>query len=96
MAGLPSRVTVRGVDADRLTEMVQFLAANQAQRQQQLAQLDQMEALLSTLFAQQSGLDPIVLKVIQTLAVIRAADQTSANAVHELTKMVDERRHQQG
>lgn len=82
------------MDQDTLWALVEQLAANQAIRQQQLAEYEAQNRLLLTMFDQR-GFDPILVKVMQVMAILRAADQMSANAVQELTAMVDERRREQ-
>lgn len=82
-------------DRDALDAMVNHVAANQAERDRQAAQYDAMNQVLFETF-EQRDIDPFLLKLVHVLAIVRAADQMTANAVRELTQMVDERRGETG
>jgi hypothetical protein len=80
------------VDPDALQQLVQQLASFQARRDQELAQFDQVDRVIRASMDQVAGIDPVTVKIVQTLAVLRAAEQMSSAAVDELVRVADEQR----
>jgi hypothetical protein len=80
------------MDAAKLDALVQQLVASQTKREQQLTEQDRMDEMLRETLAASQGINPVLVKVVQTMAALRAAEQMSATAVQELVRVVDQER----
>lgn len=77
------------MDDPELTRLAEELAAEQAADEQSLAQIDRMMDVVRLGLERFKGISPIHSRMLETMAVMRAAGRMKAEAAREFLRAVD-------